>query len=530
MSTVLEHDSYLTAGRTVRSWLVTTDHKRIGLLFLGMTTLMLAIGGTAALIMRLELLTPAADLVGELTYNRLFTIHGIIMVWLFLIPAIPSVFGNFFVPIMVGARDVAFPRLNLASVYVYAIGAVTLLTGLFVSAPDTGWTFYPPYSGQTLTGVTIATIAIFILAISSTMTGLNMIVTVHALRAKGLIWSHLPLFVWAIYATAIVLVFATPVLAMSLALVALDHGLGWGLFDPAAGGDPILFQHLFWFYSHPAVYVMILPSMGVMSEVVETFAHRFTFSYWSMVVATIGLALVGFLVWGHHLFVAGISRFDAGSFAFLSMAVAIFSAIKAFVWMATLRGGSIDFKTPLAYFVAFVFLFGWGGLSGVAVATLSLDLHWHDTYFVVGHFHFVMVGAAMMGFLSALHYWWPKMFNRLYPERWALLACAVVSVGFVVTFTPQFLLGNAGMPRRYASYAPEFQVLNVISTVGSWALATGMSIIPIYLGWSLLHGEKAGPNPWQSRGFEWMTESPPPTHNFAEPPVITRRPHNYYEP
>jgi cytochrome c oxidase subunit 1 len=361
------------------------------------------------------------------------------------------------------------------------------------------------------------------------MTGINFVVTTHTLRAEGMGWMQMPLFVWAIYSTSIVLIFATPVLGMSLALVGMDHALHWGLFDPSVGGDPILYQHLFWFYSHPAVYVMILPSMGVMSEVVETFSHKFTMSYKSMVVATIGLGVVGFLVWGHHLFTSGMSTFDAGAFGFLSMGVAVFSAIKVFVWLGTLHQGSIDFKAPLAYFVAFVFLFGWGGLSGVALATLSLDLHWQDTYFVVAHFHFVMVGAAMMGFLSGLHYWWPKMFNRLYSERWALLGWALVFIGFVVTFTPQFLLGNSGMPRRYASYPPQYQWLNVISTVGSWALASGLLVVVVNLAWSLVKGSAAGPNPWQSRGFEWMTDSPPPVHNFHEAPVITHRPHNYYE-
>ena len=521
--------NYLNHETTIRSWLFTHDHKRIGLMFLVATSLALALGGVFALLLRLELLTPQTDMFTELGYNRLFTMHGVIMVWLFLIPSIPSGFGNFIVPIMIGAKDVAFPRLNLASLWIYVIGFLALMTALFIGAPDTGWTFYPPYSGESATAVTATALAVFILGVSSTMTGINFVVTIHTLRAEGMGWMRMPLFVWAIYATSIVLIFATPVLGMALALVGLDHALRWGLFDPAVGGDPILYQHLFWFYSHPAVYVMILPAMGVMSEVVETFSHKFTMSYKSMVVATIGLALVGFLVWGHHLFTSGMSSFDAGAFGFLSMAVAIFSAIKVFVWLGTMYEGSVDFKAPLAYFVAFVFLFGWGGLSGVALATLSLDVHWQDTYFVVAHFHFVMVGAAMMGFLSALHYWWPKMFNRMYSQAWALLGWAVVFAGFVVTFTPQFLLGNAGMPRRYASYPPEFQALNVVSTAGSWALAVGLLIVLINLAWSLVDGEEAGPNPWQSRGFEWMSPSPPPVHNFEEPPVITRRPHNYYE-
>jgi len=480
--------------------------------------------------MRLELLTPPQDVVASEAYNRLFTMHGVIMVWLFLIPSIPSAFGNFIVPIMLGAKDLAFPRLNLASLYIYVIGAVWLIAALVLGGADTGWTFYPPYSSITPSAITWVVIGVFILGISSTMTGINFIVTTHTLRAKGMTWNRVPLFVWTIYATSIVLVCATPVLGMALLTVIVDHAFHWGLFDPQLGGDPILYQHLFWFYSHPAVYIMILPAMGVMSEVVETFSRKFTLSYGWMVIATMGIAIVGFLVWGHHMFVSGMSAVDTVAFSFFSMAVAVFSSIKVFLWIGTMYKGSIDFKTPLAYFVAFVFLFGWGGLSGVAVATSSLDVQWHSTYFIIAHFHFVMVGAAMMGFLSGLHYWWPKMFGRMYPERLALVSASAVFIGFVVTFTPQFLLGNMGMPRRYGQYPPQFQVLNVISTAGSWALASGLLATLVYLAWSLKRGAVAGPNPWGSRGFEWMTESPPPTHNYDVTPVITRRPHNYHEP
>jgi cytochrome c oxidase subunit 1 len=522
--------NYLNQETTIWSWLSTTDHKRIGLMFLCATSLALALGGVFALVIRLELLTPAQDLVSAETYNRLFTMHGVIMVWLFLIPSIPASFGNFIVPIMLGAKDLAFPRLNLASFYIYVIGALWVVAALVLGGADTGWTFYPPYSVQTPSAITWVVVGVFILGISSTMTGINFIVTTHTLRAKGMTWNRVPLFVWAIYSTSMVLVCATPVLGMALVLVGIDHAFHWGLFDPQLGGDPILFQHLFWFYSHPAVYIMVLPAMGVMSEVVETFSRKFTLSYNAMVIATLGIGVVGFLVWGHHMFVSGMSSVDAIAFSFFSMAVAVFSSVKAFVWLGTMYKGSIDFKTPLAYFVAFIFLFGWGGLSGIAVATLSLDVQWHATYFIVAHFHFVMVGAAMMGFLSALHYWWPKMFGRMYPERWALLAATAVFIGFVGTFTPQFLLGNMGMPRRYGDYPPRFQVLNVISTGGSWVLASGLLMTLGYLGWSLRRGAPAGPNPWGSRGFEWTTASPPPTDNYDVPPVITRRPHNYHEP
>jgi cytochrome c oxidase subunit 1 len=519
--------NYLTNGATIRSWLTTTDHKRIGVMFLVATSLALALGGTFALVIRLELLTPAQDLVSAETYNRLFTMHGVIMVWLFLIPSIPTTFGNFVLPLMLGARDLAFPRLNLASLYVYVIGALWVVAALVLGGADTGWTFYPPYSAVTPSAITWVVMGVFILGISSTMTGINFIVTTHTLRAEGMTWDRVPLFVWTIYSTSIVLVCATPVLGMALLLVAVDHAFAWGIFNPQLGGDPILYQLLFWFYSHPAVYIMILPAMGVMSEVVETFSRKSTLSYAAMVVATLGIALVGFLVWGHHMFVSGMSSVDGIAFSLFSMAVAVFSAVKAFVWLGTMYKGSIDFKTPLAYFIAFIFLFGWGGLSGVAVATMSLDVPWHATYFIVAHFHYVMVGAAMMGFLSGLHYWWPKMFGRMYSERWGLLAATAVFLGFVGTFTPQFLLGNMGMPRRYGQYPPRFQVLNVMSTAGSWALASGLLLILVYLGWSLWRGPHAGANPWGSRGFEWMTDSPPPTENYQVPPIITHGPHNY---
>jgi cytochrome c oxidase subunit 1 len=521
--------TYVNQDERIRSWLLTTDHKRVGILFLVTTALMMALGGAFALVLRIEHLTPERTIVDALAYNRLFTMHGVVMVFLFMIPAIPGAFGNFLVPIMIGAKDVAFPRLNLASFYFYFVGAVVVLFAMQAGGLDTGWTFYTPYSVQSPAAVVPTLIGLFIVGWSSILTGLNFIVTVHTMRAKGMGWMQMPLFVWSIYGTSIIQVLATPVLGLAVSLVAIDHGLHWGLFDPARGGDPVLFQHLFWFYSHPAVYIMILPAMGVVSDVVCTFCRKNPFSYRAIAYSTLGIAFVGFLTWGHHMFVAGLSVFDAGAFGILSMLVGIFSAIKVFTWVGTMYRGSIAFKTPLLYVFTFLFLFVFGGMTGIAVATTSLDVHWHDTYFVVAHFHFIMVGGTLTAYLAGLHYWFPKITGKIYSERWGLLAAALVSAGFFVTFFPQFLLGNAGMPRRYYDYPPEYQTLHVISTVGSWVLAAGMLITLGYLLWALKSGKRAGNNPWGSASYEWLTRSPPPPHNFDDTPVFATDPYDYTE-
>ncbi len=521
---------YVRAHAGIRSWLVTTDHKRIAILFLGGTLLSLALGGVYAILLRLELLTPGRTIMDAISYNRMFTQHGVAMVFMFMIPAIPNVFGNFMLPIMLGAKDLAFPRLNLASFYVYLTGALVTTATMLTSGADTGWTFYPPYSTTTPTAVAPVAIGVFILGISSVLTGLNFIVTTHTMRARHIGWMKLPLFVWAIYATSIIQVLATPVLGLSLLLVALDRLLRLGIFDPTLGGDPVLFQHLFWFYSHPAVYIMILPAMGVVSEVVCTFAHKRPASYRAIAFSSLGIAFVGFLTWGHHMFVAGISTFNAGIFGILSMFVAIFSAIKVFTWTATLRKGAISFNTPMLYFFWFLFLFVFGGMTGVAVATQSLDVHWHDTYFVVAHFHFIMVGGTLTAFLAALHYWFPKMFGRMYSERWGLVTSITVFTGFFFTFMPQFLLGNAGMPRRYYSYPARFQWLNVLSTGGASILAGGLVLTALYLAVALVRGPRASSNPWDSRSFEWLSASPPPEHNFESLPSFERGPYDYHEP
>ncbi|HEX5745465.1 MAG TPA: cbb3-type cytochrome c oxidase subunit I [Archangium sp.] len=522
--------TYLNHETTVKSWLLTHDHKRIGVMFLVGVILSLLLGGVFAMALRLELLTPGPTIMSPLTYNRMFTLHGVTMVWLFMIPAIPSAFGNFVVPIMLGAKDVAFPRLNLASFYIYLTGSLLTVSGMLWSGADTGWTFYTPYSTVSPTALTPVLLGVFIIGFSTIITGVNFITTTHTLRAPGMHWTRIPLFVWTIYGTSVIQVVATPVLGMVLLLVFIERVVGAGIFDPSRGGDPVLFQHMFWFYSHPAVYIMVLPAMGVISEVVCAFSRKNIFGYKMIAASTFGIAFVGFFSWGHHMFVSGQSTFTSGIFGVLSMLVAIFTAIKIFNWVATLYGGSIDLRVPLLYVLGFIFLLMFGGMTGVAVATTSLDVHWHDTYFVVAHFHYIMVGAVLMAFLAALHYWWPKMSGRLYPERWSFLAAVTIIFGFIVTFLPQFLLGNMGMPRRYYEYPQEMQWLHVASTAGASLLAFGFVLIAIYLLWSLRYGPVSPPNPWGSRGYEWFSGSPPAPHNFTQAPRFEREVHDYTVP
>lgn len=530
MKTVYVHDhiNYLNTDYSIASWLLTTDHKRIAILYLLSVTFFFFIGGFFALLMRLELLTPQGDLVQADTYNKLFTMHGITLVWWFLIPSIPAVLGNFVVPMMVGARDLAFPRLNLLSWYLFMIGGVFTLVSLVNGGVNTGWTFYTPFSTTyNNSNVVPVIIGIFITGFSSILTGLNFIVTIHKMRAPGLTWFRLPLFIWALYATSLIMVLATPVLAITLVLVALEKLFGVGVFDAGLGGDPLLFQHLFWFYSHPAVYIMILPAMGVVSETITCFARKRIFGYNFVAFSSLAIAVYGFLVWGHHMFVSGQSVYASMVFSFLSFFVAIPSAVKVFNWTATLYKGSIWFQTPMLYAFGFIGLFTIGGLTGLFLASLAVDVHLTDTYFVVAHFHYIMVGGAVMGYLGGIHFWWPKMTGRMYPEVWAKVSALILFVGFNLTFFPQFILGYLGMPRRYWAYPAEFQVLNVMSTAGASILGVGYLIPMAYLLWSLKYGKPAGPNPWGATGLEWQTASPPITQNFESTPIVTTGPYEY---
>ncbi|MEO6950349.1 MAG: cbb3-type cytochrome c oxidase subunit I [Polyangia bacterium] len=520
--------NYLTDGTTAMSWLNTRDHKRVGVMFLAAVTFFFLIGGVFALLIRIELLTPGPTIMSPNAYNKLFTLHGIVMIFLFMIPAIPSGLGNFLLPLMIGAKDVAFPRLNLASFYVYLIGAVMAIGGMVAGGLDTGWTFYAPYSTTTTTTVIPVLLGAFVIGFSSIMTGLNFIVTIHTMRSPGMTWGRVPLFVWSMYATSVIQILATPVLGVTLLLIALERAFQMGIFDAAQGGDPVLLQHLFWFYSHPAVYIMVLPSMGVASEVICGLSKKNAFGYKAIAYSSLGIAFVGFFVWGHHMFTSTQSTFAGGIFGVLSMLVGIFTAIKVFSWIGTIYGGSIQFSTPYFYIVGFLYFVIFGGMTGIALATMSLDLHWHDTYFVVAHFHFVMVSATVMAFLAGVHYWFPKIFGKAIHEGWGMLAAGLIILGFNATFIPQFLLGNAGMPRRYYSYPAEFQMLNVASTAGASLLAFGLIIVAAYLGYALVHGE-AVDNPWGSRGFEWMTASPPIKANFEVTPVYTTEPHHYVD-
>ena len=522
------NENYLTASRGWMSWLVTLDHKRIGVMYLALVCAAFFIGGMGALLVRIELLTRGKTIMDADQYNRMFTLHGTVMVFLFIIPSIPAALGNIILPIQLGAKDVAFPRLNLMSLYIYGFGALFAVFSLVGGGVDTGWTFYTPYSTTTNSMVIPMILGAFIMGFSSILTGVNFMTTIHTMRAPGQTWTKLPLFVWALYATSIIQVLATPVLAITLLLLTMERALGLGIFDPKLGGDPVLFQHFFWFYSHPAVYIMIVPGMGVVNEILATFSRRAIVGYMFVAMSSLALALLGFLVWGHHLFVSGMSEYATMVFSALTFLVAIPSGVKVFNWVATLYKGSIRLESPMLYALSFIFLFTIGGLTGLFLGMLAIDVHLHDTYFVVAHFHYVMVGGTVMGFIGGLHYWWPKFTGKLYNEKLARFAWFFVFVGFNVTFISQFIMGSRGMPRRYYDYLPEFEIFHQISTVGSWILAVGFFAMGYMFFQSLRSGKKSPRNPWGSAALEWQTATPPPLANFIKVPTITRGPYDYH--
>ncbi|TWT99869.1 cytochrome c oxidase subunit 1 [Botrimarina colliarenosi] len=520
----LQNPPGTTFWQGVASWVFTLDHKRIGVMYLCGVMFSFLLGGLFAGAVRMELWNGTPDLLGDTlqtaqdNYNQMFTLHGAVMTFLFIIPSIPAALGNIFLPMMLGAKDVAFPRMNLASFYLWCSGAIFFIATLLTSGLDTGWTFYTPYSTTTSTSVILATMGVFILGFSSIFTGLNFVVTVNTMRPKGMTWFKMPLFLWGIYATAIIQVLATPVLAITLVLLMCERLMGIGIFDPLLGGDPVLYQHFFWFYSHPAVYIMILPGMAIISEVIPVYSRKHIFGYTFIAYSSIAIALLGFLVWGHHMFTSTESKLAAVIFSALTFTVSIPSAIKVFNWLATMYKGSIHLNTAMLYALAFIIQFTIGGLTGLFLGALAVDVHLHDTYFVVAHFHYVMMGSTLIAFLAGIHHWWPKMFGKMYNERLAQIASGLVFIGFNLTFFPQFILGTQGMPRRYAAYKPEFQFLHQLSTSGYFVLGAGLVMAAAVLIYSLFRGKKAPNNPWGAATLEWKCCSPPTTANFEIQP------------
>jgi len=514
----------------IKLWGLTVDHKRIGVMYLVAVAIAFSIGGILAIAVRLELFTVGPTIMDAETYNRVFTMHGIVMVFAFIIPSVMATLGNFLLPIMIGAKDVAFPRLNLLSWYLYVLGMAFAIASIYTGGVDTGWTFYTPYSSSTGTFVLAMGLGVFIAGFSSILTGLNFIVTIHKMRAPGMTWNRLPLFLWSVYSTSIVQVLATPVIGITMLLLALEIVLGIGIFDPALGGDPVLFQHFFWFYSHPAVYIMILPAFGIISEIMGTFSRQRVYGYRAVALSSVAIALLGFMVWGHHMFTSGQSPVSSVVFSMITFLIGIPSGIKVFNWVWTMYKGSVWLLTPMLYALSFLFLFTIGGVTGIMVGALAADIHLHDTYYVVAHFHYVMMGGTVVAMIGGLHYWWPKITGRLYHEKMGIASAILVFFGFNLTFGTQLILGSQGMPRRYYDYPdmPWLQPLHQASTVGSWMLALGLLIVLVNGLWSMRRGRFAPGNPWGGATLEWThTTSPPDMHNFHRTPLVTHGPYDY---
>jgi cytochrome c oxidase subunit 1 len=535
MEATTAYKSYLDVKpwkNPVLNWILSTDHKRIGLMYLGLMLFFFCCAMSIGFFIKLEKLVPGGWLYGARVYNSLFTLHGVIMVFLFIVPGLPAVFGNFMMPILIGAKDVAFPRLNLATLYIFFFGSVLIIISLLIGTngpADTGWTFTVPYSSQTQSSVGMALFAVFMLGWGTILTSLNFIVTIHRMRAPGMDFFKMPLFVWAVYATSWIQVLATPVVGVTLLLLALERVLPVGFFDPSKGGDPVLFQHLFWIYSHPAVYIMILPAMGAISEIIPTFTRRTIFGYKAIAMSSLSIAGIGYFVWAHHMFVTGVSDLGNAIFSFLTFFVGVPTAIKVFNWVASMYKGSIQLDSPMLFVLGFIFNFTIGGLTGLLLGVLSADVHVHGTDFIVAHFHYTMFGGAATAFFGALHYWYPKMFGKMYNETKAKIAFWWFMIGFQWLYFPMFVLGLMGMPRRYYDYLPEFTALQQISTVGSWVMVSGL----LFMFWNLIQGLRKGVeaphNPWGGITLEWkLPFKTPSLFNFEhEEPVITKGPYDF---
>ncbi len=514
----------------VRKYVFSLDHKIIGIQYIITAFVFFVLAGCLAEIIRIQLMHANGGFVTANTYDEVYSIHGSAMVWLVIIPMLTGGFGNFVMPVQLGARDVAFPWLNMISFWLFPVAGLMLFSSFLMGAPVAGWTEYPPMSLQGGAGTSMWCAAIFLVGVSSTLTGINFLVTILKMRAPGMTFTRMPLFCWGQLATAPLLMIATTALAAALAALFMERQFGVPFYDPTKGGSPVLWQHMFWFYSHPAVYIMILPAFGIMSEVISVFSRKPVFGYRMIAFSSAAIALAGFMVWAHHMFTSGIAPYMQLPFMVLTFAIAVPTGIKIFSWLATMWGGKIHLTTSMLFALGFLVLFTFGGISGVFLAAIPFDLHVHGTYFIPAHLHFVLVGGSLMGIFSGMYYWFPKMTGRYLSEFWGRVHFALFVIGFLGTFLPMHWLGAEGMPRRVASYDPQFQWVNQLESIFSFIMTAAILIFFVNMLYCIRNGKKAGHNPWGARTLEWQIPSPPPYYNFKHIPSVFGLPYDFTEP